>query len=235
MIWLLAACGGRETLVDEARPLDGFALGGQQFTLVGHERGWAYGAGFTGVVPHLPYESYYVGFTLDAEPGLVRGDVDRTWELSDRAEADRAYAALAVERCAAEDRVAYRVGEGPWRILVPDGAGAAGGPAPAGIASCDEALAWAGSAGDWRRDRAAHPAVCAHLQRLRLRDEAIRCLLRRTPGLEVPPPKRQDLPGALDDPEFWARFDLALASGDPSFDPERVAVMTAERDRTSGR
>jgi hypothetical protein len=227
VIVLLAACGGRETLVDLSRPLDAFEQSGRRFTIVGHERGWHHGAGVDGIVPHLPYDVFYVGYTLATEEGLVRGDLDRTWELADRTDADAAWDGLSVERCAADDRVAYRVGDDAWRILVPDLAGAAGGPVP-DVVDCDAALAWAGSAEAWRRDRAAHPAVCAHLQRLRLRDEAVRCLLRPWPGVDAPP-KRQDLPGALDDPEFWDRVDAAVASGDPSLDPERIRALLAQR------
>lgn len=235
MIVLWMACGTRTPLVDEARELGRTEVAGRSFVWRASLRGWHHGLSFDPLDPHLAHDAVYVGWEVGAEGAMVRGEVDQTWDLPTVEDGRDRYGALTLETCTAEDRLAFRVtADGPWRILVPDRAGAGGGLAEG--ATCADALLWAGPAAVWRRDRAAHPATCTHLYRLGQPTDAIRCLLREPPRNGTGHTSRQDLARAADDPAFDARVLEVLApeaEGDrSSFAPYRVRDLVSEvRDR----
>jgi hypothetical protein len=152
------------------------------------------------------------------------------WEHPSIAEARERYDALALEVCTAEDRLAFRTApDEPWRLIVPDEAGAGAGISEG--RTCAEALA-VGSAAEWRRDRSANPALCTHLYRRGATGDAIRCLLREPPRNGTGKASRQDLPRAPDDPAFDQRLLEVLAPGAPGdrsgFAPYRVRDLLAE-------
>ncbi len=250
MIWLAVACEAptREVLADERRPVGEVRVGEAALRVSAALRGWRYGAGFGEDGPSLGRTSYFVSYEVEApaaeaslQPGRVRGDADTTWELRDRDEAERAWAALSLESCSATDLAAYReVGPAgpatPWRVWIPDVAGGAAGLVETAPGTCEAALSWAGDAETWRAVRASHPGVCTHLAHLGRRDDAVRCLLREPPKGVGRHTSRQDLPGGADDPEFDDRVLRVLLETPPPgaarFVPYRVLDLTGEiRDR----
>lgn len=233
MWWMLLGCGeGLPTpLVDETRELGRITLADRSWGGRAALRGWHHGWSTDPFDPHPSYDAVYVGWELVPEKLLVRGDVEQTWDLGSVDEGRTRYDALRLASCVADDRAAFRMApDGPWRILVPDNAGAAAGLAEG--ATCEEALAWAGPAADWRRDRTAHPALCSHLYRLGAKGDAIRCLLREPARSGTGHASRQDLPRAPDDPAFDAELLAVLApgaGGDRStFAPYRVRDLIRE-------
>lgn len=231
--WLLG-CGGRTPLADEARELARTEPWAWRATL----RGWRHGAGWDDDGPHLAYDAVYVGWELAGPDGAsLRGEVDQVWSYADLASGRVRYEELAVERCADAEHVAFRVrgGDELVRVVVSDPAGAAVGLAPVG--DCADALAWIGPSDEWRRDRSAGGGICEHLYRLRLRDAAVRCLLREPLRNGTGRATRQDLPTAPDDPRFDADVVAALAPDAPGdrsgYAPYRVRQLLDEvEDRT---
>jgi hypothetical protein len=234
-MWWLLACGERVSLEDRARELGAAQLGERPLVWSATLRAWRHGLSLDPSAPGLPYDGVYVGWEVTTSPWPLQGDVSQTWDLPSVADGIERYEALALERCASSELLAYRVLEGePWRLLVPDPAGVAGGKVPLESAtSCEEALAWAGTASAWRRDRASDPAVCTHLYRARRLDEAVRCLMREpSRGGSRGRASRQELPRASGDPAFDGVLLAALdpaAEGDRStLSPQRVVELLAE-------
>jgi hypothetical protein len=234
-MWLLLACGERVSLEDRERELGQVELGGRQLVWSATLRAWRHGLSLDPSAPQLPYDGVYVGWEVTTERWPLQGDVSQTWDLATVPEGVRRFEALALERCETSGLLAHRVLEGePWRLLVPDPAGIAGGRVPLEEAgTCEEALAWAGTAEAWRRDRAADPAVCTHLYRARRLDEAVRCLMREpTRGGSTGRASRQELPRAPGDPAFdgalLAALDPAAAGDRSTLSARRVVELLAE-------
>jgi hypothetical protein len=236
LLWALG-CGERTTLADETRALDRAEVGSRAVEFRATLRGWHHGPALA--PPALPFDAVYVGWELvpadgtGGEPSSIRGDAEQVWEEGELERGRARYEALAIERCAAPERIAFRAifrdEASPWRIAVADpaGVGVDVGPAAEVAPTCAEALAWAGEPDVWRRDRTRHAALCAHLFRLGRKDDAVRCLL-RSDAL----PTRQALPRAPDDPEFDGVLLGVLAADAPGdragFASDRVSSLLAE-------
>ncbi len=229
----LLACDAERTLLEErSRPLGEVRIGAETWTFDADLRRWRSSAGWTedgGVTG--PFEVTYVSVRAATAKGRVRGDADHTWTFDDPTAAAAFLEGLAFTACAADDRAAFRLGDGPWRWLVAVGPGGAAGLLERDAESCVDALGAWPSAESWLREAASHPDVCAHLTHLRRRADAVRCHLRQSAAVAPAEARRDQLPNAVNDPSFDDDLLAVLTDGAPgsdTFAPYRVRSLLPE-------